>query len=283
MAEEKKVLSTIKKEDNGNIVLTVTIPQVEVKKVWEQEIESTVKNAELPGFRKGQAPRKLVEEKLETEKITEEVLKKLLPNAYIQAVEEHKINPIVNPKIHVDKIGMDADWVFTAITCEVPEIKLGKYKEAIQKITQKSKIIIPGKEEEAKGPSFDDIVKVLLETITATIPQVLMELEVERQLAQLLGEIKKLGLTLDQYLASSGKKVEDLKKDYEEKVKSDIVLEFALQKIADEEKINVDQKELDEALLKAKDDTERQQLQANMYLLANILKQQKTLDFLKNL
>ena len=102
-------------------------------------------------------------------------------------------------------------------------------------------------------------------------------------MSQTLDEVKRLGLTLDQYLASTGRKAEDLKKEYEQKAENDIKLEFVLQKIAQEEKITVEDKEVKEAILQAKSDAERQNLQANKYLLANILRQQKTLDFLKNL
>ena len=60
-------------------------------------------------------------------------------------------------------------------------------------------------------------------------------------------------------------------------------MEFALQKIATEEGITVEEKEVEEAIQKAKDEKERKHLETNRYLLASILRQQKTLDFLKNL
>ncbi len=281
--DTKKTPNTtaMQKAEDGTITLTITLPQADIKKLWEEEVVLAVKHTKLPGFREGTAPRKLVEEKLDKEKIREEVLKKLLPQAYLAAVEENKIKPIINPKIHIEKLEDDKDWQFTAITCEVPEIKLNNYKEEVKKITAKSKIIVPGKEK--PEPKFDEIMDVVLKTATVRVPAVLAEGEIERLLSQLLSEIKKLGLTLDQYLASTNKTVDRLKEEYQKKAETDIKLEFVLQKIAEEEKITVDPKELEEALAKAKDEAERKQLQANMYLLANILKQQKTLDFLKNL
>ena len=88
------------------------------------------------------------------EKANEEILKKLLPDTYIAAVQEHKLRPIINPKIHVNSVNPDEDWSYTALTCEVPEIDLGDYKKAIVKVTEKCKIIIPGQEEK-KEPNFD--------------------------------------------------------------------------------------------------------------------------------
>lgn len=281
MAEAKKPAATFKREADGSIVLTVTIPAATIAKAREEVIESAVKNTTLPGFRQGKAPRQMVEKSLDPEKVREEILKQALPQAYINAVKEHNLNPIINPKIHVDSIEEGKDWTFTATTCEVPEVKLNKYKDAVGKITAKSKIAIPGKE--PQQPNFDDIMKTLMETVSITIPEILIEGEVDRLLSQLLNEIKSLGLSLDQYLASTGKSVDVLREEYKKRAENDIKIEFALQKIAEEEKISVSQEELNEALAKAKDDAERQQLQANMYLLANILRQQKTLDFLKNL
>jgi FKBP-type peptidyl-prolyl cis-trans isomerase (trigger factor) len=280
----KNVTTALQKEPNGTIRLTITIPNADVKKTREEVLEEIVKNAEIQGFRKGKAPRKLVEEKVDKEKIREEVLKKLLPIAYTQAVKTQGIKPIINPKIHVEKLedpSANKDWQFTALTCEAPIIKLGKYKENIKSVTAKSKIAIPGKEQ--VPAKFEDIVKALLDGITAEIPLILVDNETDRLLSQTLDDVKKLGLTLDQYLSSTGKNPESLREEYKKKAENDIKLEFALAKIAEEEKIIVEEKEIIEAIKTSKSDEERKNLETNRYLLAGILRQQKTLDFLKSL
>jgi FKBP-type peptidyl-prolyl cis-trans isomerase (trigger factor) len=275
------MISAIQKQDDQTITLTVTIPWAEVKKTRETVVEDYAKNAQVPGFRKGKAPKKLLENKIDEEKVKEEVLKKLLPQFYLQAINEHKINPVIAPKVHVEKLVEEKDWQFIAVTCEAPEIKLGDYKGNVKKITAKSKIIIPGKE--STEVSFDEIVKELLASADIKIPKIIIEQEVERLLSQTLDEVKRLGLTLDQYLGSTGRTADALRKEYEQKAENDVKLEFVLQKIAQEEKITVEDKEVIEAIKQAKNDTERQNLENNKYLLASILRQQKTLDFLKNL
>lgn len=273
--------TALQKLEDGTIQLTITLPKGRVEKTRELVTEEAVKQANLPGFRKGKAPKKLVEKELDTEKIQEEVLKKLIPETYIEAIKEHNLKPIINPKIHVDQPDPQKDWQFIATTCEMPEINLGEYKKKVGEITAKSKIIIPGKE--AVAPSFDDIIKALLESAKITIPKILVEEEVEKLLAQLLEEIKRLGLFLDQYLSSTGKKIEELKAENEKKAENDLKFELILQKIAEEEKIVVEPQELEEAITKAKNETERKNLEANRYVLANIIRQQKTLDFLRSL
>lgn len=282
------MISALNKQSDGTIELTIAIPASDVKKAWDQIVEETVKNSVLPGFRKGKAPKKLAEEKLDKEKVKEEVIKKLLPQFYAQAVNEHQLTPIIYPRVHLrqedlakDLSSGQHDLQVIAQTCETPEISLNGYKDSVQKITAKTKIIVPGKE--LQPAKFEDIVKALLDSVKVKIPQMLVETEVDRLLSQTLDEIKKLGLTLDQYLASTGKTAEGLRGEYQTKAEADLKLEFALRKIAEEEKITINDKELDEAIKKAPNEEERKNLAANKYLLASILRQQKTLDFVKNL
>lgn len=274
--------STITKLPDGTITLKITIPFSEVKKTREVVLEELAKNAKVAGFRKGKAPKKLVEEKIDPTSVREEVLRTLLPKFYIEATNEHKLRPIMDPKVHIPgALTFDKDWEFEAVTCEAPEVDLNGYKAKISNTTAKSKIIVPGKEPEK--PKIDELIKVLLENVKVIVPKPIIDREVDRLLSQTLDEIKRLGLTLDQYLASTNKTPETLRADYGIKASSDLKLEFALQKIAEVEKITVEEKDLQATIEKAKTPEERQNLEANKYLLASILRQQKTLDFLASL
>jgi len=279
-----KNITGLQREPNGTIRLTVTIPNADIRKAWEEVIGGLVEKAEIKGFRKGKAPRKLVEERTNKENVKEEVLRKLLPIAYTDAIKTHGLRPIVNPKVHLEKIEdpkLNKDWQFTALTCEAPEVKLGNYKKNIQKITAKSKIAIPGKEQ--TPAKFEEIVKALIDSVIIEVPELLVDNETDRLLSQTLEDVRKLGLTLDQYLSSIGKNPEVLRNEYKQKAGNDLKLELALVKIAEEEKITVEASEIEEAIKAGKSDEEKKNLETNKYLLANILRQQKTLDFLKNL
>ena len=273
--------SILAKHTDGTIELTITIPVDLVEKTKNQVIEEHAKEAQLPGFRKGMAPKDMVEKSLDKDHLREDILRKLLPTSYSEAIKEHKIRPIINPKINVEKLEDGKDFVFKAFTCEAPKVSLGNYKEAIKKVTAKSKIVVPGKEQTPIG--FEEIAKELLNEAALTIPNVIIDSEVDRLLSQTLDEVKRLGLTLDQYLASTGRNIHGLKEEYRIKAENDVKLEFILQKIAEEEGIKVEEKEIDEAVAQGKTEAERQNLSQNRYLLANIIRQQKTLDFLKNL
>lgn len=273
--------STLTRAEDGTITLHIKIPQTDVKKATEEVMADTVKTADMKGFRKGKAPKKLVEESTDPAKLREEVLKRLLPKYYMETVQAENLRPIVNPKIHVDKLDDGSDWEFTATTAEMPDVKLGKYKEAVKALTAKSKIVVPGKEE--KPTPVEEILKIVADNTTATVPSIMAEAEADKHLAQTLDEIKKLGLTLDQYLQSTGKTPNDLRAEYEKKAAEELKLEFALAKIADDEKIQVQPEEIEKTIEGAQNPQEKANMQANRYLIASFLRQQKTLAFLKSL
>lgn len=284
--EEPKATS-IERTPDGTIELKLVLQWAQIEKEWDVAVEEMAKSANLPGFRKGKAPKKLVEEKLDKAKVRDEVIKKLLPVAYATALKDNNIRPVIDPQIHIDGELVDGqDWTFHALTCEMPEVDLGAYKANVKKITAKSKIVVPGKGQDgpqgAEAPKFDEIVGAVMETVTVKIPAILIQREADRLIAQMLDEIKKLGMTLDQYLASTNKTAEDLRADYAKKAEADLKLEFVLQKISQEEKITVDDAEIQKTIENAVPE-ERASLEANKYLLASIIRQQKTLDFLKNL
>ncbi|MGH2638840.1 MAG: trigger factor, partial [Rhabdochlamydiaceae bacterium] len=256
-------MTQLERQPDGTIKITITLPHKTVEETANTVVDDLAKQTNVAGFRKGKAPKEMAASKLNPEQIREEILKRLLPQAYINAVSEHKLNPIMNPKMHVEKIEEGQDWIFYALTCEMPEITLGNYKENVKQLTAKSKIIIPGKEQENKKPSLEEIMKAILTGAKIQIPQILVEQEADRLLSQLLSDIKKLGLSLDQYLGSTGRKPEDLRSEYNKRAEDDIKLEFVLQKIAELEKVTVDDVEIEEAIQKAKDPAEKQNLTAN--------------------
>ena len=269
------------KRPDGTIELRVTLLWKDIKKEWDKVVDEMAATANLPGFRKGKAPKKLVEEKLDKAKVQDEVLRKLLPVEYANAIKENDIKPIIDPQIHIDgDLAEGKDWTFHILTCETPEVNLGTYKAEVKKITAKSKIEVPGKVKEE--PKLDEIVDVLLKNTEVKIPAILVQKEADRLLSQMLDEVKKLGMTLDQYLASTGKNADDIRAEYAKKAERDLQLEFVLQKIAVTEKITVNEAEIQKTIDASKPE-EKESLTANKYVLASIIRQQKTLDFLKNL
>ena len=285
MAEERQIKKAPKegfiRKDDGTIEITVIVSWEEARKAQEAIENDLVKHVKLAGFRPGQAPKNIAKAKLNPELVKEEVLKKVVGDAYNKALTTHKLTPIITPHIHIEVFTEGTDIVFTAETCEEPKIVLGKYKEEVKKVTSKSKIIVPGKEE--KKTSIDEILDIALKTAKVTIPKILVESETSRLLSQMLDELKKLGLTLDQYLSSKKLDGEQLREEYKKKAEQDLQLEFFLRSVADEEKITVEKADIDQALASIENPTEREEVMKNPYLVASIIRQQKTITFLSNL
>lgn len=273
--------STLKKLPKSTFELTITLPWPEVKASYDKITSEMLKEVEVKGFRKGKAPRKLAEEKIDKEKIFQELVKQIVPDAYLESLKKYEVHPVINPKIELVSFKEGEDWVFKATACEKPELDLASYKEGIKKITAKSKIIIPGKE--PQPPKLEELIQSLLESVKSEIPDLLAESETNRLLAKLLDEIKALGLTLEQYLSSVGKSPEQLRNEYTQKAINDLKLEFILDKIAEVEKITVTPEEVESAIQKTEDKKTQEALRQNSYFLASVIRQQKTLDFVKNL
>lgn len=269
------------KAEDGTITLKITIPWKTVEDERSKVVEALSKQVVVPGFRKGSAPKNIAEKHLKKEVVQEEVLKNVLGRAYNDAVQQEKLTPIITPRVHVDTFEDGTDLTFSAELCEAPIVELGKYKEEVKKVTGKSKIIVPGEEE--KKPNVDEILNTVIAFSTITVPKVLYEQEANRLLAQMLDELKSLGLSLEQYLSSRNKTSDDIRVEYEEKAKKDLALEFILKKIADTENITVEKNDIDLVMKDIQDEAQKQQLLANPYLMASIIRQQKTLDFLTKL
>ncbi|MEK7576991.1 MAG: trigger factor [Patescibacteria group bacterium] len=265
--------STKTVSSDGTIELTFSIPWKTMEATYEVVIDDFVKNAELSGFRKGKAPRKMVEDSLNRNTVYEEAIKRLVPKYYADAIEEHKIKPILMPQIELKEAKENSDWVVSAKTCQRPIVEVCDYKKVLQEL----------KANKDKKPTLDDILTKVLSVTKATIPMILVEHEVTHQLSQLVDQTKKLGLTVEQYLASTNRTADSVRQEYSANAIRALTLEFTLEVIADTEKITVDDADLAKILATAKTDAEKKQFEEQKYYLVNMLRRQKTIDFLSSL
>lgn len=273
--------SILERLPRSTFQLTITIPLSEVQVAKGEVLEEVLKNVEIKGFRKGKAPSKLAEKNVEKEKIYERAIQDLIPKFYLEALKEHNLHPLINPKIELISFPENKDWVFKATSCEKPEVKLGNYKVGVKELTAKSKIIVPAKE--PQPPKLEEIFEVLLKSVNLEIPDILIESEVNRLLSKTLDDIKTLGLTVEQYLSSVGKTPETLREEYTQKARNDLILEFILEEIAEAEKITVSEEEINKVIATKENQKDKEKLLENRYLLASLLRRQKTFEFLKNL
>lgn len=100
---------------------------------FEQGLQKAfVKNAgkfNIPGFRKGKAPRYIVEKFYGEQVLYEDAINVVCPDAYDKAVEENDIHPVDKPEIDIKQIGKGQNLIFTAKVTIKPEVELGQYKD----------------------------------------------------------------------------------------------------------------------------------------------------------
>ena len=269
----------------GNTVeLTITIPWKVIKSTYNKIHDELISNVELSGFRKGKAPKELAEKQLDKTKIYEEVLKEMVPHVYADTVKQENLHPIISPRIQVLVADINQDWKIRAETCEAPEITLGKYQEAVTKLKQAKgkKIWTPQDKSSAdqKKPEITvgELLDALYTEIKVDLSHLILEQEVNRMLSRLVDELAKLGLSVEQYLTSHGKTSEILRKEYEDEAQKTLSLEFALEKIADNEKVTIENAEIDAVIKAAKTPSEQSGLEKQRYYIGSLLRRQKTLQ-----
>ena len=123
--------------------MSFKVEQMEEKNMVKLVIESTAEEFEaglnkaynkdknkisIPGFRKGKAPRKMIEQMYGAEVFYEDAANAIIPEAYATAAEESKLEIVSQPKISVVQLEKGKPFIFAAEVAVKPEVELGTYK-----------------------------------------------------------------------------------------------------------------------------------------------------------
>jgi len=115
---------TNEKTENCQTFLTVEMEPDEVEESLERSYYRLVKKTNIPGFRRGKAPRAILERYIGKESLLEDALNSLLPEAYEKAIKEQKIEAFAQPHI---EIAQTDPVIFKVAVPLSPAIKLGDY------------------------------------------------------------------------------------------------------------------------------------------------------------
>lgn len=161
--------------------------EVDAAKFEEGMQKSFIKNANkfnVPGFRRGKAPRKIVERYYGEQVLYEDAINIVCAEAYDNAVEQNNIHPVDRPDIDIKQIGSGQNLIFTAKVTVKPEVELGEYKgieakkitvnitdedvdKEIQKIAEKNARLVSV---EDRPVQKDDIVVIDFEGYIDNVP-----------------------------------------------------------------------------------------------------------------
>ena len=120
-------VTSVEKKEKSTVELTIQVEAEAFEAAVQQVYLKNRSSMNVPGFRKGKAPRKIIEGMYGTGVFYEDAINQLLPGAYDEAVKEQGLDDVGYPKIDIVDVSKDG-FTFKALVSVRPEVKLGTYK-----------------------------------------------------------------------------------------------------------------------------------------------------------
>ncbi len=123
-------MTEIKKQEKNKVFFDLTVPHEEIKEAESKVYKRNKNYFNVPGFRKGHVPKKIVEQFYGEGIFFEDALNEVLPKIYQDALKELELDVIDQPEIDLDEENFDRSKdLVVAVSVEVkPEVVLGEYK-----------------------------------------------------------------------------------------------------------------------------------------------------------
>ncbi|MBX4209428.1 hypothetical protein KW799_01920, partial [Candidatus Parcubacteria bacterium] len=208
---------------SGEVEIKSSISAAEFDAAVREALEEIRKGIELPGFRKGAAPEKIVREKVGETALLREAAEHAISHAYGHILQAEKIDAVGYPKVSITKIAVGNPLEFTIVTAVVPEIKDFDYaKIAAKENAKKAEPVEVTDDELAKAKEKmpdvkkEDLIKekefralekkriALVDALTGgldiVLPDMLVESELARMTEQMKHDIERMGLKFEEYL-----------------------------------------------------------------------------------
>ncbi|PIZ66073.1 hypothetical protein COU87_03905 [Candidatus Roizmanbacteria bacterium CG10_big_fil_rev_8_21_14_0_10_39_12] len=276
------------------IEFSISIPWKDIEKEYDGSFETLRKEVKAEGFRKGKVPKNIAEKKIQKGEVYDHLLQTFVSKIYSEILKKEEIKSIISPKVELKNAKEHEDWELVMTTAEAPEIVLGDYKAKVKKAVDEAKkgdIWVPGKDaepskedkEKQESTVFQAKLSAILDEAKAEISDLIVDEEVTKKLAKLVDDVQKIGLTMESYLSSRNTTQEKLKSQMQKEIEEAYKMEFVLQKIADDAKIQVEKEDIEKLLASLKDPKDREAAQQNMYYYASLMRKQKTLDYINSL
>ncbi len=119
---------SVEKLEKSMAKLTIEVEAADFDKAVEKVYNKQKSKIQIPGFRKGKAPRHMIERMYGKEIFFEDAANEVINDVYPKAVEDCGEDVVSNPDIDVTQIEAGKNFIFTATVALKPEVKLGKYK-----------------------------------------------------------------------------------------------------------------------------------------------------------
>ncbi|MEG2253092.1 MAG: trigger factor, partial [Clostridia bacterium] len=118
---------TVEKLSGNKVKISFKAPAAAFDEALEKVYLKTRGHINVPGFRKGKAPRRLIESMYGSAVFYDDALEMLFPDAYTAAVEENKLLPVGRPELDVQEMEKGKDLAFSCEVYVYPDVTLGEY------------------------------------------------------------------------------------------------------------------------------------------------------------
>lgn len=112
----------------NTVKLEIKVPAQEFNKGIDKAYRKDANKFNVPGFRKGKAPKEIIEKIYGEEVFYEDAVNFVIDETYPKAIEENNLEPVDRPEVDIVDIGHGKDLVYTASVTVKPQVELGEYK-----------------------------------------------------------------------------------------------------------------------------------------------------------
>ncbi len=120
--------TTIEKQENNIVKVDIEVPAKEAVTYYNNAAKKLAQYVNIPGFRKGKAPRNIVEQNIGEDRIKHEALESALPKIFSDVIKENDFDVVAQPYVESFDYEIGKDLKITAKLELRPEVKLGEYK-----------------------------------------------------------------------------------------------------------------------------------------------------------
>ena len=118
----------LEKKEQNIAKVDIEIPAKEGLEAYNRAVKTYAQHVNIPGFRRGKAPRNIVERQVGKERIITEALETLLPSAFSKVITENNLDILTQPKVENYDFEVGKDVKVTATIELKPEVKIKEYK-----------------------------------------------------------------------------------------------------------------------------------------------------------
>ncbi len=154
--------TTIEKQENNIVKVDIEVPAKEAVTYYNNAIKRLAQYVNIPGFRKGKAPRNIIEQHIGEERVKQEALENALPKIFGDVIKENDFDIVAQPYVESYDFKVGEDLKITAKIELRPEITLGEYKGLTVEVNEYK---IP---EDAMQKSLDGMLSQYATTVVVT-------------------------------------------------------------------------------------------------------------------